>query len=69
MVNGPSDLSPEDRLHLHAAEGWAALGNLVEARVELERITKTGQAQAFSAAGGAFIGIGGIMPSRLSNYW
>ncbi len=43
MVNGPSDLSPEDRLHLQAAEGWAALGNLAEARAELERIGRPGQ--------------------------
>ena len=32
-------LKSEDRTHLHAAEGWLELGNLLEANEELDKIT------------------------------
>jgi predicted Zn-dependent protease len=37
------DLTPEDRRHLDAADGWLSLGNLHEARAELDQITATEQ--------------------------
>ena len=33
------DLSPDDRRHLQAAEGWSELGDSTEARQELEQVS------------------------------
>jgi predicted Zn-dependent protease len=43
MLTRMQDLSSEDRRHLDAADGWLGLGNLHEARVELNQITATEQ--------------------------
>ena len=37
------DLTPEERRHLDAADGWLGLGDLDEARAELDQISSTGQ--------------------------
>jgi tetratricopeptide (TPR) repeat protein len=37
-------LSPDDRTHLQAAEGWLDLGNHVEANAELEKIAPANRA-------------------------
>jgi predicted Zn-dependent protease len=43
MLTRMQDLSSEDRRHLDAADGWLGLGNLHEARAELDQITATEQ--------------------------